>query len=423
MRKKQKVTMYLGLLFILILGGCTQTEDSSTEVEEQSVPVEVSKAQFGHIDQSLTVTGDVVADKEVTVTPKISGKVTEILVRKGDIVREGQKLAQLEQTDILNNIKQSEASLQSAQANLANALAGRETGIVQAQEQLTSSSLAVENAQISLNNAQLNYDRTKSLYESGAVPKQQYEQAETALQQAEVGLQQAQSGMRLAEEGVENAKRMENIQTLEAALKQAQVSLETTRSQLDNTIIAAPMGGEITMVYVERGEMASPQAPFVHIIQTNPLLVKTKISEEQLRLVDKGQELEIYIKSVQEKLGGVVRFISTISEEQSRLFSIELEISDAPERMRPGMIAEIHLQPMSESDLIVVPIGALLKSGSEQYVYVVESDRAVKKEVLTGQENSEWVQIVDGLNEGEVVVSKGQSRLAENSLIRIVEGR
>ena len=115
------------------------------------------------------------------------------------------------------------------------------------------------------------------------------EQAETSLQQAELGLEQAKVALRLAEEGVANAERMEQIRTLEASLHQAQVSLDHARDQLTNSVILAPISGEITDITIEVGELASPQVPIMHIVQRNPLLIKANVSEEQLRWWKKGK--------------------------------------------------------------------------------------------------------------------------------------
>ncbi|MCF6093630.1 efflux RND transporter periplasmic adaptor subunit [Microaerobacter geothermalis] len=409
---KRMVSLFIGALFILILTGCSALREQSTNAEpsEQVYPVEIAPVEKGKVNDELIIAGDITAIKEVTVVSKLTGKIERIYVKKGDWVEKGQRLAQLDQSDILNNVKQAEAALQSAQANLANAKASRESGIIQAQQNL-------KNAQLAYENAKINYERMRVLYDQGAISKQQFEQAET-------GLKQAEASLNMAQESLNSANRTENIKTLEAAVKQAEVGLQIARDQLANTVIEAPITGQVVMIGSDEGEFTSPQAPFMTMMQTKPLIVKANISEDQLIYVKEGQQLEIQVKSVGKTLSGTVRFVSPVTSSQSRSYPIEIEVQEAPEVVKPGMIAEILLNKLSESkEQILVPIDAVIMSEGKSYVFVVNNDRAEKREVTTGKENGQFVVIEGGLTEGEQIVIKGQYTLKDGYAVRVTGGK
>jgi HlyD family secretion protein len=409
MMKQYTVLSLISIIGLLIVG-CTPEHPADTEPQEEAaIPVEVSDVQLGQIDNSLSVIGNVEASKQISVHPKLSGKIESLYVAKGDMVEKGQKLVQLDQSDILNSVKQSQASLQSAQANVSQSKERQETDIIQAQQN-------VDNAQRAYNDAKINYDRMKTLYEEEAISKQQYEQAESSLKQAE-------SSLEVAQESLATAKSDVNFKTLQASVNQSQVGLDIARSQLADTLVKAPISGVIATLDPEEGEYVSPQAPIMTIIQMNPLLVKASITEEQLPLMQEGKTFTVLIQSIGVEVQGEVTFISPITDQQSRTYPIEITVEDVPDSMKPGMVAKVLLSEKEEQEeQIVIPINAVIQSEGKSYVFVIEEERAVKKEVTIGKENSESVVITSGLAVGEQIIVKGQLTLKDNTLVRITGG-
>ena len=110
------------LILLCALTACNPADPvTELEEEEQAIPVEVTIAEKGQLAEGLRITGDVIAHKQVLVSPKLAGKVTRIYVEKGEVVEEGDRLAELEQTDFIHNVRQAEAMVQSAKANLEHA--------------------------------------------------------------------------------------------------------------------------------------------------------------------------------------------------------------------------------------------------------------------------------------------------------------
>lgn len=432
--------LLLGISAIILLGGCQgqPTTNPVGEVPERAFPVETVNAAWGSLQEAVSVVGELSPYVTVNVTSKVSAKVEGIRVNKGDRVAAGQILAVLEQTDFNNQVKQAERGLLSAQASFENAKAGHEHQISQAQQSVDNAELAYKNSEINLKktqdtyaDAQTTYERMKQLYEANAISKRDFEQAETGLSQARAGLEQveiaieqAKAGVKAAELALRQAERTEGIAVAEAAVKQAELSLELAQEQLNNTVVKAPVDGEIAMINVEIGEFVSPQSPFFQIIQVDPMLVKGKVTEEALGKFAVGDTVSVYVKAINQTVEGKIRYISAVTEPQTKAYTLEVELASSSQNVRSGMIAEIIAQDAESAEQsLIIPVSALIMENQNYYVYRVVGDRAERAAVQLGRENSEYVEIIEGLHEGEQVIVKGHLIIEEGALIQVMGGK
>ncbi len=427
----------LGLSMIVLLGGCQASPTASDGEQERAFPVQTVSLGTGLLEEGKTLIGEISPNSSVSVVPKVSAKVISISVAKGDLVQAGQTLATLEQTDYLNNVKQAETSLATAKANLANAIASQEYNVFQSEQGLENAKLSYENVQLSYQNAlnayndvNNNHQRMAALFEANAISKREFEQSEMQLVQAEAGLQQSELALKQAEvaitnaeKAVEQAKRTEGIKVSEASVLQAELSLSLAREQLENTVIKAPVAGEVTTINVEIGEIASQQGAFFNIIQVNPMLVKAKLTEELLTSFAVGDTVTIRVKAVNQELQGTVRYVSSVTEQQTKAYIMEVEFVPADSVVKSGMIAEIINQSRQQgTEVLLLPIEALIMENQNYHVFVVADQRAEKRQVQLGQENNNYVEVIDGLQVGDQVIVKGHLTIEEGALIQVTGG-
>ena len=438
--RKSKLLLLLGICVFVILTGCQSQStniDVDADADESVFPVEVETVSQGVLDAAKVIVGEISASSQVNVAPKVAARIESIKVKKGDQVKAGQTLATLEQTDYLNSVKQAEVSLLSAKASLENAKSNHEYNITQAQQNVDNAKLSLENAVIgnrnavtAYNDANTNLERMTALYEANAISKKDLEQVESAFNQAkagveqsEIAIKQAKASIEAAEKALNQAKRTEGIKVAEASVEQAQLAVDLSKQQLSNTVITAPSNGEITAINLEVGEMASQQAVFFQIVQTKPMIVKAKLSEEALKNFNVGDSVVVTVKAVNEQTNGVVRYISSVTEPQTKAYSMEIELADAAEVLRPGMIAEVVANVINAEEVILVPIKALILDGDAYHVYVAEDQRAVKRHVELGRENNQFVEIRSGVSVGEQIIVKGHLTINEGVLIQVVGGQ
>jgi len=405
----KKIGYRLGMLFLFILlsTACSNTAAVTTE-EETVIPVETAQVETGLLQEVKKVIGNATPNLQVSVYSELSGKLAEVRVQKGEKVEKGQIIAVLHQEDFANGVAQAEAQLKSAKANLAQAEAGQQSGMIQAENQL-------KQAQSVYDNAKVNVERMKQLYEEEAIAKQQLEQAENSFIQAE-------ASFHIAKESYETAKRTENIQVLKAQVETAVAALNNAKQSLNKTFIKAPADGTIVQITADPGELISPQKPFATLIDIRSITVQGMISEEELRLIKEGTEIDAYVPVLDQKQKGKVTFVSPLADSQTKNYPIEVTLDNPNEDIKAGMMVELYLQDSDKMKDILVPIDALVKEEQDTFVFVVKDQVVEKRKITIKEEGIEKAAIAEGLQSGEIVVTKGQINLQDGDRIRIIEG-
>jgi HlyD family secretion protein len=455
------------LLSVSALNACSPAKEASVvtanSATSQAKPIAVSvqEVKEGVLQGGSKLLGEVSPSVSVSVIPKVSGTLASLPVKKGDIVKQGQVIARLDQTDYILGVKQAEATLNSARASLAQAQAGVSTAkasLAQAQASVdvANSSLAqaksthgvnaagntsYEIARQSVAIAQANYNRVKSLVDAGAASALELEQAESALLQAKSMLNQsaqadaqgkgaievAKSSVKQAQVSADKTAKASIQQAIggekaaRASVQQAQVGLERARTALNDTVMKAPITGIVSSVGYDAGELVSPQQPVVTIINVNPVLVKVNVSETMISKFAKGSIVDVEIPALGKTVKGKVTYAGVEADRQSKMFPVEIEIANGNGEILPGMKVNVLGSQMESQKGLLVSTDAIVEKDGKKYVYIVEGTRAIKRAIVTAEGNSTQVLVVNGLKAGDKVVVKGQTQLKDQSQIRIVK--
>ena len=372
---KRRAILGIAVMCLCIgFSGCGSKGETTAE-EVKKTPVEVRKAEIGEIKNEYTYSGKVTAGEEANILSMVAGKVERVNFGIGDTVRAGDVLFVMETATIANNLSSAEAGLLAAEAG-------------------------VDGAKLAYDNAQLNYDNNKVLYEAGAVSKSTFDQIELGLEQAKIAVESA---------------------TAQKEAAAAQVS--TLKKTLSDSTITSPINGIVTACNVKKGEILSQTNgyPFT-VMNMEKMLVKVSVSEGIINKIHKDDTVDLKIKSVSaDMLEGKVKTVNPAAN-YSGTYDVEIEIDNASGEIKAGMFAEVYFVNEKADNMIVIPKAAVLSDGENSYVYIAENDRAVKKTVETAVDDGENVGIISGLNEGELVIVKGQNYVNEGTDLNIVSG-
>ncbi|MBI4621502.1 MAG: efflux RND transporter periplasmic adaptor subunit [Desulfobacterales bacterium] len=379
--KKGKKGVVIATIVILILGGITVFNYLKFRVQkeievrkEERVPVQVMESRFADLKWILEQTGDIRPKVEVAVYPKVPGKIIErLLVERGDYIRKGGLIATLEDDTIRAQIEEAKAVLESAGANLKQVEANLEV---------------IEKDRL----------RLESLYKEKAVAKQRLDHI-----QAEY-------------KATAEAKDLAGAQ-----IKRARASLKQLEILYNDHSIYAPVSGYVSARYVDRGAMSGMQQPIVRISNDEELKIVTTVTEKDFSAIKKGMKVEIEVDAFPDRVfTGTVSVINPTIDPATRTGEIEIHISNKNLSLISGMFAHVRLYLGQKSALVVArdALNKLPGTGS-YYVYVVEDGRAVLKNVKTGLDQGNDIEITDGLKAGEKLVVKGQERLKDGSPVII----
>lgn len=376
---KRRITTMFILAFVLmsLAVGCSSKKAPAADAsnEEKYIPVEVETAEKKSISNMSVLSGKVFPDKDVMIYPKIQmpAKVIDVKVEVGQKVSEGDLLFVLDNEDIQKQVDQAKAALDTANANY-----------------------EMNNEKIQ--NAKLNFERMKVLYEHGAVSKSQYEQAELSA----------------SDKALEAAR---------AQADQAQIAYNQALENMENIYVKSPVTGIVSAVNLEVGEMATSAQPIVSVVNSDTVKVQVNVTEDMIKFLNQDQEIKINIDSVSdESFTGRIESISPVADVKTQLYPVEIKITNKGNIIKPGMFAKVSINTDTAQDAIIVKNEAVVEKDGKSYVYVVENDAAVEKEVVVGLDTGELVEIKSGINEGESVIVKGQDYVENGTKVKIVRG-
>ena len=414
MRKKISVMLTALLVLVAAFSGCAggSSPALSEQKVEKPVAVSVTKAAKATVEVVSTLSGKVKPAQEVSIIPKISGKVAGINFEVGDKVKEGDVLFYLDDNDIKLQVQQAEAALSIAESALERTKGG---SVEQQLSQLKSSLVSAETA---YNDAKLNYERLKSLFEVGGISREALESAETRLKVAEEQYKTAKTSYDLTLSKINP----ENIAGAEAQVKQARAAYDIAKTQLENTIVKSPVAGVVASRNIDVGEMVGTMAAAMSIVDLSYVTVDVNVPETIINKINQNDPVDVLIKSVSnEPLRGQVMSVSPAADPQTQNYTVKIKVPNDEGLLKGGMFAEIKIGVDKAENVLSVPLSAVIDDNGRKVVYVVKGDKAEKREISIGFSNNELVQVLSGVSEGEEVVVKGQNLLSDGSKVTVVE--
>lgn len=434
------------------LYGCSNKSKETGGEDEEYTPVSVMAVKTRNLSEQASFSGKIKPSQDIMITPKIPGKITNLNVEVGSVVKAGDVLFTVDKGDIQKQVDQAKKQVELAKSNYERSRdqigqAGKQVELAESNYERTKEQIAqakksvdlvksnYEKAKEQIDNAKINLERMKKLYELGAVSKNQYEQAELAasdksLKALEIQIEQAElsasnSPLNTARIQIEQAKLGASDSVLDTAriqIEQAELSYSQALDALEDTNITSPISGVVSQLNVSKGEMASNAQPSVVIIDTSKIYVEIDVPENIVNNISVGQNVNVDIPSTNDTKKGIVEIVSPAPDDRTQLYSVKILMNEVLENIRSGMFAKANLNTNFKENVIAVNSESIMEDGTKSYVYVVNKDKAVRKEVEIGIDSGEYIEIISGLKDGEQVLVKGQDYVENGSRVKIIRG-
>lgn len=411
------ISMAVALACTISLPGCNSQKATPADAaaktptaEAAPVPVRVATVEVRPVQRRVSVVGTLHGFEKVVVTPKIEGRVRVIQVDVGDRVAPDAILMELDPTDHQLAVDESERALDQELSRLGlTQLPGPNFDI----ERLP----AVERAGLLLDNARRQFERQKMLVAKNASAKESYEQTETDLKVAEASLRQARF----------------DAQTALATVRHRQSVLSLARQKLSETVVRAPAtagksqtGQAYNFVVAKRmaavGEMvrAFPSTPVYELIMDDVLKLHILVPERYMSQVQLNLDVEIHVEAYPNELfpGKVTRVNPTV-DSQNRSFEVEVHVPNSDHRLKHGGFAKGEVIVGTADDALTIPLDAVTRFAGVSKVFKIRDNTAQEVEVAIGTQGPGWVEALGGLQAGDVVVTSGQSRLANGTPVSV----
>ena len=391
MRKLASLIFAAGLMFPVMASivAC-HSADSKSDARAAAVPsAKVATAQRGDISHVLTLAGQFQPYQVVDVHPKVSGYMSRINVDIGDIVHQGQTLAVLEVPELKAELEQTVFQLQ------------------QTKEEITRAQHDINRAEAEHAALHAASERLKQAAAGrpGLIAQQELDDAEAKDLASEAQVDAAKSAMAAAQEHT-GAARSDN-QRVEA---------------LHNyTNVTAPLDGVVIWRYADTGALIQggtnsndQTLPIVRLSQSSLLRLRIPVPEDDVKYVHLGDQLQVRVDAIGRSFTGkIVRFTREVNFE-TRTMETEVDVENKDLSIAPGMYANTLLQLAHDTNVVTIPVEALVLNGQQETVYVLDdSNRIHIRNVAVGLQGSRLAEITNGLNPGDRVVIGGQDKYQE----------
>lgn len=406
----------------------------------------------GTLISTVSAIGMIASEERLALNFEASGRVAEVLVETGDVVQKDQLLARLESDELGLQLRAAEASLVVTEAQVrilkappnASDLAAAEAQLVSAQaqynevldgpetDQIGLAKVQLEKAQAALSQAQAGYDKVKDKPNIGALPQS------LQLQQATLDYEAAQANYRLTIQGASNAQTAaalaqvaqaeanldrlergasdEDITIAEAQVEQARIQVEQVQLAIENMKLIAPMAGTMVAVNIRANELlAAGLQPAMVLQDDSQFHIDVDVDEIDIGGVREGQDVVVSVDALPDvRLIGEVDRISPEANQQTGIstygVTVLLESADVP--LRAGMSATASITVESLQDILVIPNWAvqLDRTEGKAYVEILVDGEPVRSEVRLGLRSDSRSQVLEGLQDGDIVVIRTGNR-------------
>jgi RND family efflux transporter MFP subunit len=372
----------------IALVGCQQ-EIPATAGSKRADPappapraVRVVPAGEATVPRTVTATGTLAADEQIVLGTKVVGRLAEVSVDLGSLVKRGQAVARIDTKDYQYRLDQAVAALKQARVRLGLPADGDDDRVDAAE------TAVVRQAKALLDQAQLNRDRMARLWEQQFVARAELDAAVSALQVAEGRYQDA----------------LEEVQNRQAVLLQRRSEVELARQQLADTVIASPIDGAVVERQASVGQYLAAGAPVVTIVRLHPLRLRLAVPEREALSVRRGQPVHVTVEGDPGVYPGTVARLSPAVAEQSRTLLIEAEVPNRGGRLRPGSFAKAEVVVQQDDRVVTVPAVAVVTFAGVEKVLTVKDGKSEELRVTTGRRLGDQVEIVSGVKPGEPIV-------------------
>jgi HlyD family secretion protein len=401
--------------------------------------VQTGKVQRQDLATVVSASGEIKPKNYVNVGANAFGKITHLYVKEGDHVKKGQLLAQLENVQSSADVNANEASLQAA-----------ETDALAADAALKTSQADLQRAQADYDRNKMDWDRAQSLFKDGLISRSDFDSRKNAWATADAGLVQAQARVAQAKAQKDSADRH---------ITQGRANLTRVTDVLQKTSYNAPYDGVVTNLPVREGETVvmgiqnAPGSTLMTIADMSIITAEVKVDETDIVNVHLGQPAEVTIDAIPKKIfhgtvseigdnaivrsSGVSTSQQATASEEAKDFKVVVNLQDAPLDLRPGLSTTAKITTATRSSAIALPIQALTlrskqqieqqnnppgsvhaaapvpkevaskgkKEDDVQGVFVIRNKKAMFVPVSTGITGTTDIEVLDGLKEGDEVIT------------------
>ena len=443
MRNNKLILFLLLAIAVLMIGAFLVKKQNKPE----GLKVTTEQVAKRTIKEMVGASGKIFPETEVKISSDVSGEIVELYVEEGDSVVAGKLLCKVDPDTYQSMVERGEATVNSSKAQVANS----KSGVARSEAQVIQAKAQVEQMITQVDNQRSIHNRNIQLHKDGVISLADFENSQAALQQLEANLRSSEANVKTADANLESAR--QSVKASEFSVKSSEASLKEMRTNLNRTTIYARTSGIISVLNVEKGERVVGTAQMsgteiMRIANLNSMEVQVDVSENDVLRVSVGDDVDIEVDAYLDRKfkGKVTEIASSASNTGTSVslnsdavtnFVIKVRIDPISYKdlikkgktypFRPGMSASVDINTETQSDVLCIPIQSVTtreeKSDDDddkkkedvainEVVFVMSADTVKMVKVKTGIQDDEYIEILEGLEEGDEIVEGPYSAIS-----------
>lgn len=412
MAERQRYRLGLTILFWLIVAGTAAGAVYYYATREPVINVTAEQVTRGMVEKTISAisSGTVMPGMQSRLAAVALGTIAKVHIEEGDRVQEGDLLFELDHGELDAQVSLAEANLRMGESRL-------EQVKIAAKIYDEISTARLGQAQAQLDAAKADYDRIKSLADRKAVSLSDFDKISLAYRVARETVTTAEAGRKEVE------VRREEVSAAETGLQQLEAAVQVARAMREKAFVRAPFAGVVAKTLLEVGEAVAMGLPLAILVQEQDRYISTPFDEANIAEMYVGQKARITLDAYPgQTFEGELAYIApvvTIIKDLSRTVDGKVRILTEPEKFMPGMSADVTLIAEKKDDVVYAPTESLVR---DEFAYVIENGRAVRRGVKLGIGNWERREVIEGLREGETLVTSVNIKgLLDGAPVQVVD--
>ena len=406
------------LLFIVFLwglvGACSEKEPPPASpknirpVKVMTIPSTTSSMK------AKVFSGVAEGVEEITLSFRVSGVLQTLPAKVGDKKKKGDILATLDQRDFILEVRNLEGQLKTAEAELEVLIKGERS------ENIRKLEVQILSLKSALRTAELEYQRVQQLYANDAASKARLDKAQSDLELSKANLEAAEQELVIATKGA----REEDIRAKEAKIFSIQANLDRAIADQGDTALHMPFNGVVSQKHISNFEQIHKGQEILEVSAMDRIEVRISIPDSMIAHIKKGQSVKAEFLPLKGKMfSGKITKVGLSADRTTLTYPVWVEIPNPKRELLPGMPVEVALKLRRRGGKKpMLPIDTVLedKVSGEKYVWVVSpsNQTATRKTVLIGGLVGDLIEITDGLEPGDVIITAGLDQLSEGMEVR-----
>lgn len=383
----------LALALHAYFGGGSQEKKKVSHGKPLVKVVTVNRADMM---RHIALSGQTVADANIPLAPKYTGRITAVNAKLGDEVKAGDILMVQDTGDLDISIAQNAAAAGAAQADAREATASYDANYIKARNDLELE--------------QSKYERNQYLFSIGAISqdtldsvKQEYLASKAAF---DVLADQVQGGSAAS------------VESKQYTAEKSEHATDALRHQREDMYLRAPRDGIIGYRNAEVGAIVSAGTKVLSLVDNSHINVDCTLAENDAAILKTGMDVKVTIDALGSDYDGKIVYVSPAMDDSSKTYQVRIELADSADDIKAGLFAHTAIDILQRRDTLCVPKEAVLSQNGKQIVFVVRPDGTVEtREVKIGLMNDAEEEILEGIEDGDTVVVTNQDKLQDGKKV------